>query len=31
VQSLSSAAGLLRVVRVPSWLMRPRSGGRGVD
>lgn len=28
VQSLSSAAGLLRVVRVPSWLMRPRSGGR---
>jgi MFS family permease len=31
VQSLSSAAGLLRVVRVPSWLMRPRSGGRGAD
>jgi MFS family permease len=28
VQSLSSAAGLLRVVRVPSWLMRPRSGKR---
>ena len=25
VQSLSSAAGLLRVVRVPPWLMRPRS------
>jgi MFS family permease len=23
-QSLSSAAGLLRIVRVPSWLMRPR-------
>jgi MFS family permease len=31
VQSLSSAAGLLRIVRVPSWLMRPRSGGRGAD
>ncbi|MDR3531337.1 MAG: MFS transporter [Rhodopila sp.] len=26
IHSLSSAAGLLRVVRVPSWLMRPRSG-----
>jgi MFS family permease len=26
IQSLSSAAGLLRVVRVPPWLMRPRSG-----
>jgi MFS family permease len=25
IQSLSSAAGLLRVVRVPSWFMRPRS------
>jgi hypothetical protein len=31
VQSLSSAAGLLRVVRVPSWLMRPRSGARGAN
>jgi MFS family permease len=26
IQSLSSAAGLLRIVRVPPWLMRPRSG-----
>jgi MFS family permease len=26
IQSLSSAAGLLRIVRVPSWLMRPGSG-----
>jgi MFS family permease len=26
MQSASSAAGLLRIVRVPSWLMRPRSG-----
>lgn len=26
VQGISSAAGLLRVVRVPSWLIRPRSG-----
>jgi MFS family permease len=26
MQGMSSAAGLLRVVRVPSWLMRPRSG-----
>lgn len=26
VQSMSSAAGLLRIVRVPSWVIRPRSG-----
>ncbi|HBK07026.1 MAG TPA: MFS transporter [Acetobacteraceae bacterium] len=26
VQGISSAAGLLRVVRVPSWLLRPRGG-----
>ena len=26
VQSVSSAAGLLRVVRVPAWWMRPKSG-----
>jgi MFS family permease len=34
LQSLSSAAGLLRVVRVPAWLMRPRSGrspASGID
>jgi len=28
IHSLSSAAGLLRIVRVPSWLMRPRSDDR---
>ena len=28
IHSLSSAAGLLRVVRAPSWLVRPRSGKR---
>jgi MFS family permease len=26
IHSLSSAAGLLRIVRVPSWLIRPRLG-----
>ena len=26
IQSMSSAAGLLRIVRIPPWLLRPRTG-----